>query len=232
MNKDITIVIPCKNEGKLVIETLEYILSQSEDFRIVVADSSTEEDSILLLKKYQKKHKNQIKIVEGGFPSIARNLGFAVVDTPYVLFLDADIHIKEDDLIVKCLDKMVAGGYDLMTCKFRTLDGRWNWVYRIFNIVQWFSSKTSPFALGGFMLFRAEAFKKLGGFNNEDKIAEDYHVSSKIAPNKFRVENLFVYTPSRRFEKKGLGYMMKLMVMCWWNRNNDDFFKKDFNYWI
>jgi glycosyltransferase involved in cell wall biosynthesis len=232
MNKNVTIVIPCKNEGKLVIETLGYILSQTEDFKIIIADSSTEETSILLLKKYQEKHKNQIKIVEGGFPSIARNRGFELVDTPYVLFLDADIHIREHDLIVKCLDKMVKMDLDLLTCKFKTLDGKFDWVYRIFNIIQWVSSKFSPFALGGFMMFKSEAFIKLGGFKNEDKIAEDYHVSSKVSPRKFMVENLFVYTPSRRFEKKGLWYMIKLMVMCWWNRNNDEFFKKDFNYWI
>ena len=232
MNKDVTIVIPCKNEGRLIIETLGYILAQTQNFKIIIADSSTEEGSILLLKKYAEKYTGLIKVVEGGLPSVARNLGFAMVTTPYVLFLDADIHIKQHDLIVKCLDKMLKMDLDLLTCKFKTLDGKWDWVYRIFNIIQWVSSKSAPFALGGFMMFKSQTFIKLGGFNNEDKIAEDYHVSSKVSPKKFRVENLFVYTPSRRFEKKGLWYMIKLMVMCWWNRNNDEFFKKDFNYWI
>jgi len=232
MNKQLTIVIPCKNESSLIIETLIFILGQTEKFKIIVADSSTDKESIDLLKKFQKKYKEQIKIIGGGLPSVARNKGAELVDTPYVLFLDADIHIKQDDLIVKCLNEMIVGRYDLLTCKFKTLDGKFDWIYKIFNVVQWVSSKTTPFALGGFMLFKTETFNKLKGFNNEDKIAEDYHLSSKIAPSKFRVENLFVYTPSRRFEKKGLWYMMKLMVMCWWNRNNDDFFKQDFNYWI
>jgi len=232
MNKQLTIVIPCKNESSLIIETLIFILGQTEKFKIIVADSSTDKESIDLLKKFQKKYKEQIKIIGGGLPSVARNKGAELVDTPYVLFLDADIHIKQDDLIVKCLNEMIVGRYDLLTCKFKTLDGKFDWIYKIFNVVQWVSSKTTPFALGGFMLFKTETFNKLKGFNNEDKIAEDYHLSSKIAPSKFRVANLFVYTPSRRFEKKGLWYMIKLMVMCWWNRNNDDFFKQDFNYWI
>ena len=232
MNKQLTIVIPCKNESSLIIETLIFILGQTEKFKIIVADSSTDKESIDLLKKFQKKYKEQIKIIGGGLPSVARNKGAELVDTPYVLFLDADIHIKQDDLIVKCLNEMIVGRYDLLTCKFKTLDGKFDWIYKIFNVVQWVSSKTTPFALGGFMLFKTETFNKLKGFNNEDKIAEDYHLSSKNAPSKFRVENLFVYTPSRRFEKKSLRYMMKLMVMCWWNRNNDEFFKQDFNYWI
>jgi glycosyltransferase involved in cell wall biosynthesis len=232
MNKQLTIVIPCKNESSLIIETLIFILGQTEKFKIIVADSSTEQESINLLKEFQEKYKEQIKIIGGGLPSVARNKGAELVDTPYVLFLDADIHIKQNDLIVKCLNEMIIGRYDLLTCKFKTLEGKFGWVYKIFNVVQWFSSKTTPFALGGFMLFKTETFNKLKGFNNEDKIAEDYHLSSKIAPSKFRVENLFVYTPSRRFEKKGVYWMIKLLIICWWNRNNDDFFKQDFNYWI
>ena len=232
MNKKLTIVIPCKNEGKLVIDTIKYIINQTEEFKIIVADSSTEGGSISLLNKYENLYPKQIKIVGGGLPSVARNKGFEMVKTPYVLFLDADIHIKQNDLIVKCLDNMINGDYNLVTCKFKTIDGKYDWIYKIFNIVQWFSSKTSPFALGGFMMFRSDVFIKLGKFNNEDKIAEDYHISSKVTPKKFKVANLFVYTPSRRFENKGVWYMIKLMVMCWWNRNNDDFFKKDFNYWI
>jgi glycosyltransferase involved in cell wall biosynthesis len=232
MNKQLTIVIPCKNESSLIIETLIFILGQVEKFKIIVADSSTDNESIILLKQFQEKFKEQIIIVEGGLPSVARNNGAKLVDTPYVLFLDADIHIKQNDLIVKCFNEMIIGRYDLLTCKFKTLEGKFDWIYKIFNVIQWVSSKTTPFALGGFMLFKTDTFNKLNGFNNEDKIAEDYHLSSKIVPNKFRVANLFVYTPCRRFEKKGLWYMIKLMVMCWWNRNNDDFFKQDFNYWI
>jgi len=232
MNKDITIVIPCKNEGELVIDTIKHIMYQTKNFKIVVADSSTESSSISLLSEYGKLYPQQIKIVSGGLPSVARNNGFEIVDTPYVLFLDADIHIKQNDLIVKCLNSISKNDYDLLTVKFKTLDGKYDWIYKIFNIVQWFSSKTTPFALGGFMMFKSDTFIKLGKFNNEDKIAEDYHISSKVTPNKFKVENLFVYTPSRRFKNKGVWYMIKLMVMCWWNRNNDEFFKNDFNYWI
>ena len=231
MNNDITIVIPSKNEGRLVIDTLIFIIQQTEKFKVIIADSSNDEISTILLKKYQKKYSSQVTIIDGGLPSVARNNGAKLVKTPYVLFLDADIHIYDNELIVKCLKEMVENDYDLLTCKFKTFDGKFDWVYKIFNTVQWFSSKTTPFALGGFMLFKTDTFNKIGGFNNEDKIAEDYHISSKINTKRFKISNLFVHTPSRRFEKKGLWYMIKLMVMCWWNRNNDEFFKKDFNYW-
>jgi len=81
------------------------------------------------------------------------------------------------------------------------------------------------------MLFKIEIFNKLKGFNEEDKIAEDYHLSSKIKPNCFKITNDFVYTSSRRFSKKGIWYMIKLAWKSWLNVDNNEFFKQDYNYW-
>ena len=227
MNQQLTIIIPCKNEGKGVIDVIKLISTQI-DCRIIIADSSTEESSILLLKKYKSIYKN-IEIIKGGLPAIARNNGAKLVTTPYILFLDADI-FPHQNTIKGCIRRAIKGKYDLVTCKYRT-DKKYNWLYRVFDIFQWYSSKTKPFALGGFMLFKTETFNKLGRFNEEDKIAEDYHLSSKIKPNRFKITNDFVYTSSRRFSKKGVWYMIVLAWKSWLNRNNDEFFKQDFNYW-
>jgi hypothetical protein len=104
-------------------------------------------------------------------------------------------------------------------------------MYRLFDITQWFTSRTNPFAVGGFMLFKTETFNKLGGFNQEDKIAEDYHLSQKIKPSKFKILNRFVYTSPRRFDNKGVGYMIKLAWSSWLNRNNENWYKQDYGYW-
>jgi glycosyltransferase involved in cell wall biosynthesis len=231
LNNQLTVVIPSKNEGFNIIKILNLLLNQSANFKVIIADSSNDENSEMLLKEYENKYSNRVKVISGGLPSVARNKGASEVKTPYVLFLDADIYLKDKYIVSKCLDISVKGDYDLVTCKFRSHDGKYKWVWVIFDIAQWISSKTKPFAVGGFMLFKTSKFNKLGGFNNEDKIAEDYHLSSKIHPRKFRVANFFIYTPSRRFKKKGVWYMIKLLILCWWNRNNESFYKKDHNYW-
>jgi glycosyltransferase involved in cell wall biosynthesis len=228
VNHQLTIVIPCKNENKGIINVLKLIIKQT-DCKIIIADSSDNEGSVLLLNKYQSLYSN-IHIISGGLPAVARNKGAKFVNTPYVLFLDADVYLYDENLIETCLEKAIKKDYDLITCKFKT-DKPHKWIYRIFDIIQWFSSFTKPFALGGFMLFKTETFNKLGGFNEKDKIAEDYHLSSKIKPKKFKIINRYVYTPSRRFNKKSIWYMSKLMWKCWINRNNDNFFKNDYNYW-
>jgi glycosyltransferase involved in cell wall biosynthesis len=228
MNYDLTIVIPCKNEGIQIVNVVELVLSQI-DSKIIIADSSDEPESISLLRQLSLSHPN-VKIIQGGIPSVARNNGAKLVNTPYILFLDADIYVYNPFLIYGCVSSAIQKNYDLVTCKFKT-DKPYRWVFRVFDIAQWFSALTKPFALGGFMLFKTETFNKLGGFNEEDKVAEDYRLSSKIKPKKFKIVNGYVYTPSRRFNKKGVWYMIKLMFKCWINQNNDNFFKHDQNYW-
>ena len=229
MNKQLTIIIPCKNEGRGVIDVIKLITRQI-DCKIIVADCSDDIITNQLLSIYQKQYP-QIQITKGGLPAVARNNGAKLATTPYILFLDADMYVKSLNLIRTVLRKTIKENYDLTTCKVKSLDGNYKWVWNIFGIVQWFSSITKPFALGGFMLFKTETFNRLGGFNEQDKVAEDYHLSSKIKPKKFKIFNYYIYTPSRRFEKKGIWYMVKLMWRSWLNKNNPDFFKNDQNYW-
>jgi glycosyltransferase involved in cell wall biosynthesis len=227
MNRELTIVIPCKNEGDNILEVLKLIQKQQIICKVVIADSSDDHTVDLL----QSQKSKLVKVIKGGLPAVARNNGAKLVTTPYVLFLDADIYLHGSKILSNCLDIAIKGSYDLVTCKFKTTEPEYDWIYRVFDIVQWISSKTKPFAVGGFMLFKTETFNKLGGFNEEDKIAEDYHISSKIKPSRFRITSNVVYTPGRRFANKGLWYMIKLTWLSWLNRNNDDWFKQDYNYW-
>ena len=82
------------------------------------------------------------------------------------------------------------------------------------------------------MLFEFESFMRVGGFDDEDKFAEDFHLSSKISPKLFKVVNKKIYTTDRRFKKKGLFYMVKVAILSIMNKNNPAFFKYDHNYWI
>ena len=144
------------------------------------------------------------------------------------MFLDADIYIQLDTIYF-CLQTAIQGNYDLVTCKFKT-DKPYRWVFKLFYFIQCISY-LRPFALGGFMLFKKDTFNKLGGFNENVVVGEDYELSSKIKPKKFKITNHHIYTPARRFKNKGVWYMIKLMFNCWINRNNIQYFKNDHNYW-
>lgn len=229
MKNKLTIVIPCKNEGVGVIRCLQYIERQTYLPNVIIADSSDKHNRSIL--REWTKDKSWIKIIEGGLPGIARNNGAFLSKTPYLLFIDADIWLYNENILKECLEITESKNLDLLTCKIRTHNFKYNIVYNVFTFVQKLLSKIHPIAIGGFMLFKTEEFKRLHGFDEKDKIAEDYRLSSKIKPAKFAISNHKVYTTDRRFEKKGLGYMIKLAVMCILNKNNPKFFENDYNYW-
>jgi glycosyltransferase involved in cell wall biosynthesis len=113
LSKDLTIVIPCKNEGLIIKRTLELINLQSniKGVNVMVADSSTDDGFTqkCILTSF---HNNiNVKIVKGGFPAEARNNGTKKIKTPYVLFLDADIFIKEFSLLKNMVEQMKKNDY-------------------------------------------------------------------------------------------------------------------------
>lgn len=228
----LTVVIPCKNEGVRIKEILLDLNSQYyiKGLNVIVSDSSDDTITHLHIDS-QSKDICDVKRIEGGLPSVARNNGGKLVKTPYVLFLDADMRLPSKTFISSVLNEIMDKDAELLTCKFKTTDGEFNYVYRVFDYIQKLHRITGPFALGGMMLFKTDVYNSLGGFNEEDVIAEDYNLSRKISSNKFILSNKIVLTDSRRFKNKGLWYMLKLMIMTFLNRNNREFYKKSHSYW-
>ena len=235
LNKFITIVIPCKNEKKIVLKSLDLLNYQDdiENVNVIICDNSDDDSTKTDIQKRSSEQNDRflLQVIEGGLPGIARNRGFKYVQTPYVLFMDADVFLLDPKTIKRSVLKIIKNNLDLVTTKFRSDNGKYNYIYKTFDILQLISKWSTPFCLGGFMLINAETFKKLNGFDEEIKIAEDYHFSKQIKPRKFNRINNVVFTPPRRFENKGLVYMTKIFIGSFFNHKNKDYFTKDQNYW-
>jgi glycosyltransferase involved in cell wall biosynthesis len=231
----VTIVIPCKNENLIIQKTLDLLNYQIdiEGVKVVVCDISDDNITRERLEERARAERDSFELIitQGGLPSVARNNGFKFVDSQYVLFIDADVFILDPRVIKRSLLKIHKKNLDLVTVKFRSDDGRFNYIYKTFDVLQIISKWSTPFCLGGFMMIRSERFKKLGGFDEEVKVAEDYYFSKQIKPRKFGKINNSVFTPPRRFDNKGLFYMAKLFLGSFFNHNNKSYFTKDKNYW-
>ena len=229
--KFLTIVIPCKNELKTIDTTLTLLNFQDniDNVKVIISDSSTDETTYQLESRTNDKF--DLKIIEGGLPAKARNNGARYVKTPYVLFMDSDMFLLDPTIITTVIKIMLDQDIDLLTTKIRTTNGKYNYVFRTFDFIQKISKFISPFCLGGFMLFKTNTFNKLGGFDEEAKVAEDYLLSKQIKPKRFKIINTTVFTPPRRFDNKGVMYMLKLMIKSFLNRNNKQFFSDDNTYW-
>jgi glycosyltransferase involved in cell wall biosynthesis len=227
----LTIVIPAKNESGIIDKTLTLLDKQHFifDTRVIISDCSNDDTRKII--KSGKYTNLKIKIIDGGLPSVARNKGAKLVKTPYVLFLDADIFLTSPLTIFNTLNTIESEDLHLLTTKFR-VEGFYSFVFPIFEFFRDLTIKTAPCAIGGFMMFKMSEFKLLGGFNNEDKFAEDFHLSMKVNPLKFGVSDEKIYTTDRRFRKKGLWYMIKMAYLSNKNKHNPDFFTDDHNYWV
>jgi glycosyltransferase involved in cell wall biosynthesis len=232
----LTVVIPSKNEGVNLFFTLFHLNNQHgiQGTRVIVADSSTEEDSKGWLEHAKKRLKNlRIERIDGGYPAKARLEGSKLVTTEFLLFLDADMWLWEDGIIEKTVKEVSKENRDLVTTTVET-DSPYNWVYRLFYLSQLFSQWVlrSPFALGGFQLWRTEAYWRAGGYNADELFAEDYSLSRRVEPKRFKaVMTKGVYTSARRFQKKGVMWMMAVMVKSYLHRNDPEFFKRSHGYW-
>ena len=233
----LTIVIPCKNEKEIISKTLDLLNHQTNirGVQVIVCDSSDDGYTSLVLREksefYLDEYNFKLTITNGGLPSRARNNGFKMVKTPYVLFMDADIFLLDSEILKNVVSKIKNENLDLVSVRFRTDNGDYNYVYKVFDVLQKLSMLISPFCLGGFMLTKSSKFKEIGGFDEEVKVAEDYVYSKQIKSNMFKIHNAFVYTPPRRFENKGVMYMLKLMMSSFFNQNNKTYFTNDKGYW-
>lgn len=227
----LTIVIPSKNEKDLIHFTLSYLNKQYDirGTKVIVADSSDDTTRAIILNNRYSNLK--LDIIDGGYPSVARNKGAKLCDTPFILFMDADMFLHDRETIKSSLNFILQKTKYLVTCRFRT-KGKYSFVFPAFEFFRDLFSFFTPCAIGGFMLFDKEVFDKIGGFNDEDLFAEDFHLSTKISPRFFGVCNNKIYTTDRRFKKKGLWYMFKMMILSAVNKNNPEFFKHDHNYWV
>jgi glycosyltransferase involved in cell wall biosynthesis len=236
VKEKLTIVIPSKNEADTLYDCLQFLYNQKDidGVRVIIADISDDPYSVGIIYKARTNFKSKlsIEVIKGGYPAEARLAGSKLATTKYILFLDADVMLTDYNLLIDIFKKLDNKDIHLLSTPFQTAR-RWNWVFRIFDIFQWLSAKVnSPFAVGGFQLWDRQAYWKTGGYVKDELFAEDYSISSKVNPKYFHIHKTKgVWTSPRRFQNKGVFFMVSLMIQSYINRNNPKFFKQHHNYW-
>ena len=216
----ITIVVPCKNEENYIHHLLDALRNQDiGDTRVIIADCST--DATRQVIKDNSIGLN-VEIVDGGPVSIAKNNGARLVTTPYILFIDADVRFFKDTVIQDSVNKMELKKLHLIGLNIKCYDKdiRAKIGFTAFNLINHTLKFFSPFAVGAFMLTRKDKFEEYGGFPETFSTSEDYFLSRKYSPKKFRIIKHHFGQDSRRFRKMGYMGMAKYLTKNFINRNN------------
>ncbi len=98
----ISIVIPTINEEKNIGKTLIKIntISELSKAEVIIVDDNSEDKTLDIVKSFKKKI--NIKIVKNKKKlglGYALNKGFKISKNPFVMFIDADLSVKRNDII-------------------------------------------------------------------------------------------------------------------------------------
>jgi glycosyltransferase involved in cell wall biosynthesis len=236
MEKELTIVIPCRNEEEYIGRLLEEISLQGVGAtEIILADANSTDGTVEEALSSSLQLGLKLKIAPGGLPAVGRNRGAFLAKTKYVLFVDADVTFTHKCSLLDCLDQMKEGDYDMMTTTpvhRGDTNIRASLLFFLNKISTRWLSRREPFAIGAFTLVKKEKFDELGGYDEEVKHTEDWLLSKKILPSKFLLITDLITQDDRRFKKFGYRRMVKLIWFNWLNRNNREYYLNDAGYWL
>ena len=222
----ITIVVPCKNEENYIHHLLDSLREQNIDnTRIIIADCSTDNTRQVIQDNSRGLN---VEIIDGGPVSLAKNNGARLVTTPYILFIDADVRFFKDTVIQDAVNLIESKNLDLIGLNIKCYDRdiRAKIGFTAFNLINHTLKHFSPFAVGAFMLTRRDKFQEYGCFPEQFATSEDYFLSRKYSPKKFRIIRHHFGQDSRRFKKMGYMGMAKYLVKNFVNRNNQAYWDK------
>jgi len=195
----ISIIIPALNEEKYLPKLLQSI--EEQDFKgeleIIVADANSKDKTKEIAQKFG------CRIVEGGLPPKGRNEGAKIAKGDVLLFIDADI-LLPNNFFEKTLKEFQNNHLDIAT--FVIFPDKKRVLYIVFFKIFNFTAKFIPLAYMGTILIKVDIHKKINGFNESIKLAEDhdYLWRAKFFGRHGRIKNIRIYGSTRRFEKDGI----------------------------
>ena len=250
----LSIIIPTLNEEKHLLLLLDSIKQQKvkgkggEDksssspslslreslvYEIIVADAGSKDKTLEVAKSFG------CKIAPGGLPAKGRNKGAGVAKGELMLFLDADLKLPPDFLENSLREfkdrKLGVASYRLEPeTKKRIVKTGFNLFY---NRPITFSEKLLAYGAMG-ILVKKEIFEKVGGFDENVKLAEDmYFIRQASKIGRFGIiRSTKIYITLRRFESDGylktlFKYLLCNLYMFSGRAVRSDIFKYRFNHY-
>jgi glycosyltransferase involved in cell wall biosynthesis len=232
---ELSIVIPAKNEALRLPALLNSLLEQDypgmANTPIYVADAGSTDDTVAIAQSFRPVL--NVIVVEGGTPSVGRNNGARCAESRYVLFLDADVELRDATLLRRALKRVQSRQLHCLTVDIACADGNFmdRLLYSGNSFMQRVSSWFLPFGTGMFLLFERTRFAELGGFDENALFAEDFLLTKQVSILRFAVLDAAIYTSNRRFNRTGHGRMVFLFFWTLLNSRRQSYFHRDHGYW-
>ncbi len=202
----ISVLIPARNEERSIRQCVESLLMQDyPKFEVIVLNDNSEDKTLNILKEIEKNHSNlhviNGKPLEDGW--IGKNFAchqlYLKSKGEYILFSDADtVHFKNSlrNSVTRAIDRS-ADLYSLIpSMTFETFAEKCIMPgihFTSFTLLPYYLAenlKSPAFAMGvgPFMLFKREAYEKIGGHEAlKSHLVEDVALAKSIKKHGFKV---------------------------------------------
>ena len=234
MSCQVSIIIPTLDEEKRLPLLLDSIKKQDfNNYEIIIADAGSKDKTLEIARSCD------CEIVAGGLPAKGRNKGAELARGDLLLFLDADV-ILPAKLFGKVLEEFKQRKLDIATfCLLPSEKKKVStFLFTFFyNLPITLLEKILPHAAMG-ILIKKEIFRKLNGFDEKVKLAEDHDLARRAKKlGKYGIfKSAKIFVSDRRFRKDGWiktgsRYLFCEGYMIFIGPVKSDIFKYRFNYY-
>lgn len=221
----ISIIIPALNEEKVLPRTIGFLRKlQNLDYEIIVSDGHSFDATLDIAQRLADKvvvHRAGLRQTIGQ----GRNLGAQAAGGDFLVFLDADVSIKDPNIFFRKALKLFEKDPKLLalTVFIKVVPEKSTLGDKLFFslVNRLHQLNNNLFKLGSasgeFQMIRTGAFKKLGGFNERLVVGEDNDMFARLSRiGKTRVETkLHILHDSRRAHSIGW-----FKLLYFWIRND------------
>lgn len=229
--KELTVIIPTKNEEKNIITFLN---SLPRHLKLIVVDSSSDRTRELI---HITRNQNTTIIFEECNIPKARQIGAENAATEWLLFSDSDMIFDQN--YFHNLEKLEISDKTGAIMGGKHSKDKFRWYYLAYSsAMRFFSWFTIPIGSGSNMILRKSALDKIAGFDLTLSHSEDNDVLWRIRKSAYKVTyqgKLKVFEMDHRRLEKGVikkfihGSLRAFFLISGINRKNVQ--KSDWGYW-
>lgn len=207
---DLAVVIPTLNEECFIGRLLDSIAKQTViPKEIVVVDACSEDKTIAEIKKKQRKL-NNLKYFQIPKSTIScqRNLGVQKTHAPHILFLDADMELRDPDVLEKYYKEVSDRQPDIAVAKTPPDSNYWKdkVYFQAENILIKTLRYFWPVITARNLYIRRDVFEKAGGFDESVAVGEDQELAHRVIKNDGKLiflKSVKLHTSVRRVAVEG-----------------------------
>lgn len=206
---DLAIIIPTLNEEHFIGRLLDSIARQTvQPKELIVVDACSKDNTISEIKKREGDLSLKYFRIPKETISRQRNFGARKTTAPHLLFLDADMELREKDVLERYFKEILERKPDIAAAPTLPDVDHWkNWIYfkaedLAFKLTQYFW----PVVTARNLYVTRKIFENVGGFDEEIKVGEDQDLVQRIVKAGGKLiflKSVKLHTSVRRVESEG-----------------------------